>query len=353
MKAKILLFGIGSVFALAIAIYSCSNSDAQDESSKAAARAESAVSVRVQELRPVPFVDVLNVVGIIKAYDDVMLSPEDGGVVKEWKIEKGQHAAKGDIVVVLKDEVARASYEAAQAQYTIAEMNYEKQTRVYSEQGISELQLKSTEYNRDAAKAQADLMKARLERMILRSPVDGILSEQFSDEGEFAPQAVPIAHIVNSRRLKIAAEISERHAADLVVGTPTTLTFDAFPGDTVRAKITYVGSTVNATNRTLPVEALISNPGLKYKPEMLAKMRILRRSRANAIMVSESIVQQVDRGRYVVYVENEGKAEERSVKIGSRNGTMVEIVEGLRPGDRLITSGYQRLVNGQLVKVEG
>jgi membrane fusion protein (multidrug efflux system) len=351
MKTKNVLLIVGAALALAAALYSCSNSDAKNEADKMASRSESAVSVRVQELRPAPFVDVLNVVGIIKAYDDVLLSPEEGGVVKEWKVERGQHVAKGEVLVVLKDEVARASYDAALAQYKMAQMNFEKQERVYSEQGISEMQFKNMEYNRDAAKAQADLMKARLEQMILRSPVDGILTEQLFDEGEFAPRALPIAHVVNVRRLKISAEVSERHAGDIALGTPVTLTFDAFPGDTTYGKISYVGAMVSSSNRTLPVEVVIPNPKMHIKPEMVAKVKLLRATKADALLVSEDIVQLVDRGRTIVYVENGGKAEERRLRLGGRQGNMVEVLEGLNSGDRIIVTGYQKLVNGTPVVV--
>jgi membrane fusion protein (multidrug efflux system) len=115
--------------------------------------------------------------------------------------------------------------------------------------------------------------------------------------------------------------------------------------------VNFVGSTVSASNRTLQVEIVVSNPHQKIKPEMVAKVKLLRETKTNAILVSENIVQLVDRDRTIVFTENAGKAEERRVKLGGRQGILVEVLEGLQAGDHLIVTGYQKVVNGSPVIV--
>jgi membrane fusion protein (multidrug efflux system) len=309
------------------------------------------LTVRVETVSPAPLKDAISVAGIVKAAEDVMLSPEEGGVVKEWKVEKGQRVAKGQVIVVLKDEVIKASYDAAVAQYEMAEMNYSKQQKVYEEQGISDLQYQNLRLGRDAAKANADLMKARWERTQIKSPVDAVLDEQYFDEGEFAPPAMPIAHLVNLSTLKIAAEIPERYAAVIGAGAPILVTFDAFPGDTLRARLNFVGSTVNANNRALIVEAILPNFTGRLKPEMIGKVLVLRSSKESALLVPEIAVQLVDRDRYVVFVEENGKAVQRVVRLGAREGSRVEVLSGLRSGNRLIVTDMQKLTDGTSVRV--
>jgi multidrug efflux pump subunit AcrA (membrane-fusion protein) len=84
---------------------------------------------------------------------------------------------------------------------------------------------------------------------------------------------------------------------------------------------------------------------------MVAKVKLLRETKNNAILVSENIVQLVDRDRIIVYVEHDGKAEERRLKLGGRQGIMMEVLEGLKEGDHLIVTGYQKLVHGTVVQV--
>ncbi|MDZ7267696.1 MAG: efflux RND transporter periplasmic adaptor subunit [candidate division KSB1 bacterium] len=304
------------------------------------------VPVRVQKLEPVHFDVTLQVAGVVKAFEDVYLSPEEGGVVQEWRVHKGQDVKKGEIIAVLGDEVLRASYAAAEAQYKLAELNFEKQEKIFSDQSISEIQYKTAQYTRDAAKAQAELMKARWQRTQIKSPINGVLDDRLVDEGEFAPPATPIAHIVNTRRVKILAELPERHAGSVAPGSPVVVTLDAVPGDTLSGVIAFVGQTVSPTNRALPVEIYLDNRQGRLKPEMVAKVRVVLAAKDDALLVSEHAVLQVDRDRLIVYVENAGTAQERMVTLGGRQGNLVEIVSGLAPGERVIVSGFQRLVNG-------
>ncbi len=313
------------------------------------------VNVKIEILKPSRLVDAIQVAGTVKAFEDVNISPEEGGVIKEWKVKKGQHVKKGDLIVVLKDEVIKAGYDAAEAQYKIAELNLEKQQKVYDQQGISELQYKNLEYGRDAAKANADLMKARWERTQIRSTIDGVVENtpmgNLLNEGEFAPPGQPIARVVNNSMVKIQAEVPELYSGTLPLGTPAIITFDALPDDILKGRVSFVSSAVSAANRTMQVEVVLSNPFRKLKPEMVAKVKLLREVKNNAILVSENIVQLVDRDRMIVYVENDGKAEERRLKLGGRQGIMIEMLDGLNFGDHLIVAGYQKLVNGTPVVV--
>ena len=86
---------------------------------------------------------------------------------------------------------------------------------------------------------------------------------------------------------------------------------------------------------------------------MIARVKLMRSARRNALLLSESVVQLVDKNRHVVFVEKDGRAEERVVKLGGRQGNLVEILDGLKAGDRVIVVGYQKLMNGRPVTVTG
>ncbi len=309
------------------------------------------VNISVQKIIPSAMIDGIQVAGTVKAFEDVMMSPEEGGIVKEWKKKKGDRVKQGDLIVTLKDEVIKASYEAANAQYKMAQLKVEKQQAVFEQQGISELQYKNLVYGRDAAKANADLMQARWERTQLRSPINGVVDNTIPNTGEMAAPGIPIARVVNTSTIKIQAEIPELYSGMINIGTSVSVTFDAVPGELLNGKVTYVGSTVSAANRTMLVEILLPNPNGKLKPEMVAKVTLVRQKKNDAILVSESLVQLVDRDRYIVYVVNKGTAEERRVTIGGRQGNLVEVVNGLKIGDLLIVSGYQKLINGSPVVI--
>jgi membrane fusion protein (multidrug efflux system) len=348
MKSTKRMFIIIIVFTIGL-ISSCRNADENN------AQKIQSVNVEIEVLKPSRLVDAIQVAGTVKAFEDVNISPEEGGVIKEWKVKKGQRVKKGDLIVVLKDEVIKAGFDAAEAQYQMADLNLGKQKKVYDQQGISELQIKNFEFNRDAAKANADLMKARWERTQIRTTIDGVIDNtpmgNLLSEGEFAPPGQPIVRVVNNSMVKIQAEVPELYSGMVSRGTSAIITSDALQGDTLKGKVSFVSSTVSAANRTMQIEVILSNPFRKLKPEMVAKVKLLREVKENAILISENLLQLVDRDRTIVYVENNGKAEERHLKIGGRQGIMVEVVEGLKLGDHLIVSGNQKLINGTPVNV--
>ncbi|MDL1893561.1 efflux RND transporter periplasmic adaptor subunit [Sphingobacteriales bacterium CHB3] len=327
----------------------CGDSNADTSEESKVKNAASNVPVQVQELKPRPFSETLQLSGTIKAYDDISISPEEGGVVKEWKYAKGQFVPKDAVIVLLTDDVIKPAYDAALAQYKSAELTLQKQQQVYTEQAVSEWQLRTTEYGRDAAKAQAELARSRWERTRIKTPVSGILDERYADVGEMAPPGVPIARVVNINRVKILVNVPERYAGSIKSGTQISLSVLAFPGNTFTGTISFVGAAISPDNRTFPVEAVIANPNFMLKPEMIAKTKLSLSVRKEALLVEESIIQQLDRNKMVVFVEQDGKAKERIVQLGGRQDGFVEILSGLEAGERIITVGYTDIIDGQHV----
>ena len=346
-KLRLTLFP--ALLSLALVLPGCGQSDSRNSSEEP--RSEAPVQVKTEELQPVPFAEVLSLTGYIKSLDDVVVSTEEGGVLRTWAVRRGAYVRKGELLASMKDDVLRPQYEAARAQYEIAELTYQKQRKVFEEQGISEVQVLTAQYNRDAALAQMELAKNRLERTSIRSPIDGILDDRFIDEGELAPPGAPVARVVNLDRTKVVVNVPESQIGLLSKGDEAGIGVSAFPGEEFKGIISFVGSAVVADNRTVVMEILVRNPERKLRPDMIARVRIEATAGRNAIVVPEGVVSQIDQKTSVVYIEADGKVERKSVTLGGRNNGNVEIVSGLQPGDHLIVDGFRDVFDGQEVEV--
>jgi membrane fusion protein (multidrug efflux system) len=351
MKRRAIVIAWLLGIAPALLFTACGDSEAQPGTEQQKSQ-EQITSVKVRSVKTEPFAETLSLTGYVQALDDIIVSTEEGGVLKEWKVSKGRRVRKGQVLVLMNDDVLKPMYEAAHAQYLTSQLNYEKQKKVYSEQAISELQFKTAEYTRDAAKAQADLALARLERSRIKSPVTGILDDRLMDRGELAPPGAPVARVVSIDRVKILIYVPERYAGTVERGAEVSFTVTSFPGETFAGKVSYVGAAVMIDNRSFPVELVVSNPGRILKPEMIAKATILQTAPRDAILLEDNVVQEMDQGKYVVYVEDNGTARERTVTLGRRNRSMVEITSGLNEGDRVIVVGQRNVFDGQSVTVE-
>jgi membrane fusion protein, multidrug efflux system len=347
-RTSALLFFFLATASLLLTQQACKES-AADETGKAINN--QSVDVKVMQIVTQPFAERIRLTGTLASYDDIMVPAEEGGRLVEWKVAKGASVAKGQVIARLDDAVLRAAYDAANAQFQLADVNYTKQKKVFEEQAISDLQMKSFEYQRDAAKAGADLARARWEKTSIKAPVNGILNNRFVDEGEMIGPGMPVAHVVSTGRLKVVAGVPERYTGAFRVGDAVRFTVDAFPRETFKGKVVFVGAAVMRDNRSIPVEVQVTSGSGRLKPDMIASMDIMLAARPDCIVVPEDYVQQVDKGTHVVYVDAGGIAQERKITIGGTNDGSILVLSGLRPGERLITLGFQNVADGQKITV--
>ncbi|MDH7515522.1 MAG: efflux RND transporter periplasmic adaptor subunit [Bacteroidota bacterium] len=341
---------LACTFALGVIVPSCSRSGAED-TKQPTNGSERPVDVAVRAVEPGTFQETIRVVGTIMADNDVVVPAEESGRLVAWEVPRGARVRKGQVIARLDDALLKAAFEAADAQYQLAELTVQKQEKVFEGQGISEIQMKSYQYQRDAAKAQMELAKARLEKTRIKSPIDGVLEARMVDAGEMVGAGSPVARVIEHSHLKISAGVSEKYAGGFRLGDPVTFTVDAYPGVTFRGKIVFIGGAVSKDSRSIPIEIAVAGADARLKPDMIASVTIALAPRHGVIVVREDYLQIVDRNRYAAFVAKGDRAEERDVRIGGRSDGEVLVLAGLEAGDLLITRGFQNVSDGQRIVV--
>lgn len=351
MKDVMKVIAITAAAILSLSVYACGSSNAENGKEKKNNK-EAEVFVKAEPVQLKDFTETIRLTGSVESQYNITVPAEEGGRIVSWKAEKGGFVSKGQTLVQIDEAMIKAGYDAALAGYNMAEVNYQKQKAAFDEQAISALQLKNLEYQRDAAKAQADLAKTRLEHTIVRSPISGVLNDRYADEGEMIGPGMPIAQVIDMNQMKIMVGVPERYSKELRNGLQVEFTVDAFEGETFTGTIGFVASAVNPDNRTIPVEIHFANAQGKLKPQMIAAVKLKMLSSSKAVLISQDYIQQVDMGKMVVYVVNNDVAEERLVTLGGTDGSMVRIVNGLKEGDKIITVGFQNLIDKQKIKIQ-
>jgi len=306
------------------------------------------VNVEVITATPGSFVDYIRATGEVEALSDVTLSAEETGVIREFFVAKGAWLGQGEPIAKIDDAVLKAQAEEARAAAGLAREQYQRQRRVWEESKVgSEIALLQTRSQAEAAAARLSALESRLDRTVIRSPVSGVFDEKSMEVGEMAMPGARIGRVVATHKLKVSAGIPERFAAELQRGAVARLTFDIFPGREFMGTVSFVGSTVDAENRTFPVEILLDNPQRLIKPRMVANVQVVRARLEGVIVVPQDVVLRTEAGYQVfVVADRDGKpvAEARPVSLGASYENRVVITEGLAAGDRLVTVG-QRLVD--------
>jgi membrane fusion protein (multidrug efflux system) len=307
------------------------------------------VSVKTIEVSGEKYSDYISVVGTVKPFQKALLSATEGGKITKFYKDKGQFVKKGETILEIDNELLKANLDATKAQYELAEITFEKQEEIYNQNVNSEIQYLQAKYGMQQLKANLKMIQTRYNNTFIVAPFSGYIDYKFFEEGELAPVGQPIVNLINISKVKIEAGVPENYISSVKRGDIAKVLINAV-GKEYNGKINFVGTSVNATNRTFPIEITIVNKNKEVKPELIAQVKIQSTNYDNMITIPTEVITRVDNG-YIVYVDNNGKAESKEVKILKRTGDRVAVSEGLNDGDMLIVVGYQSLINGQAINV--
>lgn len=313
------------------------------------------INVEVAIVETSAFSEVIRLIGTVKANRDVMVSAEEGGVIREILVDKGTPVRVGQALFRLDSDLLEAQVDQAKAMANIARETWERRKRLYEEDQVgSELVYLQAKYASAQASANLRLLEERLERTVVRAPISGILDSREIEVGSMVAAGTPVARIVDNDPVRITAGVPERYAADVRTGADAVVTFDVISGEEFPGTISYVGAAVNPRNRTFPVELVLPNPGGFIKPEMVANMSLVRRSHENAIVIPQEAAVRTADG-FIVFVVEEVNgipvAQARVVELGAAQVNRIQILSGLEPGDRLIVVGQQMVASDDRVNV--
>jgi membrane fusion protein, multidrug efflux system len=252
--------------------------------------------------------------------------------------------------VQLDDTLQQAQLKQSEAQASIARTNLQRSRELLGQGFISQSAVDQNAAALEVAEAQVALSRAQLARMQVLAPFDGTAGLRLVDVGDYVKDGADIVNIENLASLTVQFALPERYIDRLRPGQPVDVTLDALPGRSFKGRVQAVDSQVDANGRALQVLAQVENPGSLLKPGMFARPRVVFAVREGAVVVPEEALVPVG-SKQMIYKVAEGadgkKVSQRlEARIGLRLQGKVEILEGLKPGDTVVTAGHARLLRG-------
>ncbi len=216
------------------------------------------------------------------------------------------------------------------------------------------LALESIEQQRaqiEQSRVALELAQKKLKDTSIYAPFAGSVSERLVSLGQFARAQTPLFVIVRTNPLRFRAEISERFAASVRTGQPAQLRVDGLPDRSFPGTISRISPSVSEQSRTLLVEALVRNEPELLRPGMFARASIQSGQMIRALMVPARAVLNFY-GVTKVFCVTDGRAQDRTVRLGDRFGERFEVLEGLRDQEVIAVSNLDKLATGQMVTVQ-
>lgn len=340
---------------LALTAAACGSGEAtENEGADGASAYVKVVNVEVRPLAAREFTSYVRLTGVVEAFEDVIVSAQESGVIERVLVDKGARVRAGQPIAVIDDEILAAQVAEARASAALARERFERQRQLWEDEGIgSEIVFLQTKYDAESADARLAILDARLARHTIRSPIAGVLDARFVDAGEVVQPGMPVVRVLTIDRLKVVGGVPERFGPYVREGGAAVLSFDVLPGQETEGTIAFVGAAVDPQNRTFPIEVLLNNPQGRLKPQMVANVSVATEKLTDVIVVPQDVVLRTEQG-YQVFVVVEGPegavAEARVVDLGPGFENQVVVAAGLETGDRLIVKGHQMVDAGDRVR---
>ena len=326
-----------------------------------------------QDAKPVEIIEVEKITiaekyeysGILRASKEVKLSNEVSGVITHYLVDKGSKVKKGELLVSIdaddyrrKVEEMEARLERASAIRKNAEREYKRKESLHSSSVISASALDKEYLSYRTAKADERLSEVLLDqakddfdKTRIYSPFDGIVLERYREVGELITSATILLQVADYLLLELELGLSEKDIVHVRKHAGVEVTVDAFPDQMFTGTINYIGVNVESETGTFPVEIIIQNPSLNLFPGMIARAVVSGEIHNGIVLVPQASLNK-HFGNPVVFLEKQGRAVRRTVKLGEVYGEKIEIVEGISEGDHLITMGLVDLRDGDPVSTQ-
>jgi membrane fusion protein (multidrug efflux system) len=323
-----------------------------------------AVPVEVTEVALGSVVSTVTATGTVAARHDVPVSAEASGRVSEVPVGVGDRVAAGQALVHLDSELAELALQQAKAQLLVAEADHEtaeanlERARVLWENGdISDSDFEAADRAAKAARGAllaADAGRSSAARQLrntaIESPVDGTVAFVYAKVGHLVAAGTPVAHVVDDSSVEIDIGLSEDQVAHVRSGQRAEVSIRALPGEVFRGRVEYVGRRADDRTRTYPARIVVANPRGRLRSGVVAEVVVAAREYEDSVVIERDWI--VERfGEPAVFVAADSLAVIRKVELGQIIGDRVVVLDGLEPGDLLISFGFQRLTEGARIDV--
>jgi membrane fusion protein, multidrug efflux system len=300
----------------------------------------------------------LSAIGSIIAVQGVTITPELAGTVREINFESGAVVAKGDLLVKLDTSSEEAQVRSLEAQVQWAKVSLDRQTSLRTNQLVSQSDYDSAEAAWKQAVANADAVKAIIEKKTLRAPFPGQLGLRQVNLGQYLDAGKPIVSLQSLTPVYTDFSLPQQELGQLKPGMRVRISTDTYADRKFEGTLLAINPDLDATTRSVALRATFDNPDQALRPGMFTKVEVLLPVEKSVLVIPATSVLSAPYGDSVYVIEpgpeipgEKAKLTVRQqfVRTGEARGDLITIQSGLKPGERVVSAGVFKLRNGMAV----
>ncbi len=282
--------------------------------------------------------------GTVRAKESVDITSKVADRVAAIHFEEGKQVRKGEVLVELDNEEARADLAAAEAAERESRSHFKRSQELFQTRALSEAQMDQLEATLLSNQARLAATRSRLNDRIITAPFSGRVGLRNVSLGSLVSPGGVITTLDDLSVVKLDFAVPELFLSSLQPGLIVQAQSSAYPNTTFKGRVDSVDTRIDPTTRAVVVRALIDNKDHRLRPGMFMTLRLVR-STGTALMLPESAIVPED-SKHFVFVVADGRADKREIKIGRRRPGEVEVLQGVTEEDTVVIDGTLNLHNG-------
>ena len=307
------------------------------------------VTVESMVVSTAPLESTVDAVGTVLADASAVLRAEVPGQIVERHFEEGQPVKKGEALFSVEATVLEAEYNEAKANLEQSEAEFTRAQELVSSQLVSATEFDTARANYNVAVARLRSAESRLSKTVIRAPFDGFVGLRRINVGDYATIGQELINVVRLDPLRVDFSVPETLLARIQPGQRINVSVGAFRDEVFPGVVTAIDPQIDVTGHSMSVRARLPNPDLRLRPGLFAAVTISLAVNPDAILVPEQAIWPIGNDK-IVYVINDGVADQRNVQLGDRKPGWVEIASGLEAGEEIVVAGQMKLYPGAAVQ---
>jgi len=300
----------------------------------------------------------LTAIGSIAAFQGVTITPDIPGTVREIAFESGAVVAKGDLLARLDTSTEEAQLRAIEAQVDLARINLDRAQNLRNDNMISQSELDTAEATLKQNQASADTIRAAITKKTICAPFAGRLGIRLINLGQYLDTGKPIVSLQSLSPVYADFSLPQQELSRLKTGMSVRVTTDAYPDKQFEGTLSAINPDLDPSTRSVGLQATFPNADQLLRPGMFARVEVLLPEEQAVLVIPATAVLSAPFGDSVYVVEEKpagtnGAAglvvRQQFVRTGRVRGDFLSVESGLKPGERIVSSGIFKLRNGMPV----
>ncbi|NGP77250.1 efflux RND transporter periplasmic adaptor subunit [Balneolaceae bacterium YR4-1] len=307
------------------------------------------LSVDAVMVEPTRVQDKIFSTGSILANEEVELRSEVSGKITDIYLDEGKMVDKNQLLIKINDSELQAQLQRAQYRLNLASERERRQQQLLEKGGISQEDYDATLNEVNVLKSEVQLIRAQIDKTEIRAPFRGRVGLKYVSDGSYISPTTRIASLQNINPVKLDFSVPERYVNRVRVGDDISFTVQGTEG-AFDGEIYAIEPKIDSQTRTLQLRALSDNDEGLLVPGAFADIELILETIDDALMIPTiSLIPELQGQK--VYLFKNGSVAEQRVETGLRTAERVRIVDGIQPGDTVLTTGLLQVRQGMPVRI--